>query len=93
MEEGDDDLLIIEDDEFLFDFEEDLEEDMEGCINDKDIIMVNFFYFKLVLFLVSMFFMLFNIIMVSLFSYFGIIISLVKLCLVRIVNEKLRKYF
>ena len=93
MEEGDDDLPIIEDDEFPFDFEEDPEEDMESCTNDKDTTTANSFHPKLVPLLVSMFFMLFNIIMVSSFSYSGIITSLEKLRPVRTANEKSRKHF
>lgn len=76
MEEGDDDLPIIEDDEFPFDFEEDPEEEIESCTNDKDTTAANSFHPKLVPLLVSMFFMLFNIILVSSFSYSGIITSL-----------------
>lgn len=93
MEEGDDDLPIIEDDEFPFDFEEDPEEDMENCTNDKDTTTANSFHPKLVPLLVSMFFMLFNIIMVSSFSYSGIITSLAKLRPDRTANEKSRKHF
>ena len=92
MEEGDDDLPIIEDDEFPFDFEEDPEEDIESCTNDKDTTTANSFHLKLVPLLVSMFFMLFNIIMVSSFSYSGIITNLAKLRPVRTADEKSRKH-
>ena len=66
---------------------------MEGCTNDKDTTTANSFHPKLVPLLVSMFFMLFNIIMVSSFSYSGIITSLAKLRPVRTANEKSRKHF
>ena len=64
---------------------------MESCTNDKDTTTANSFHPKLVPLLVSMFFMLFNIILVSSFSYSGIITSLAKLRPVRTANEKSRK--